>query len=58
MPAPGSTMGILADLVDGRLTGDPDTAVSDVTHDSRQVAARLPLRGDQGIPLRRARLRQ
>ena len=37
MPAPGSTMGVLADLVDGRLTGDPNTAVSDVTHDSRQV---------------------
>jgi UDP-N-acetylmuramoyl-L-alanyl-D-glutamate--2,6-diaminopimelate ligase len=37
MPAPGSTIGVLADLVDGRLTGDPDTAVSDVTHDSRQV---------------------
>jgi UDP-N-acetylmuramoyl-L-alanyl-D-glutamate--2,6-diaminopimelate ligase len=31
-------MGVLAGLVDGRLTGDPDTAVSDVTHDSRQVA--------------------
>ncbi len=25
MPRPGSTMGVLADLVDGRLTGDPDT---------------------------------
>lgn len=37
MPAPGSTMGVLADLVDGLLTGDPDTAVADVTHDSRQV---------------------
>ena len=37
MPAPGSTMGVLADLVDGDLTGAPDTAVSDVTHDSRQV---------------------
>jgi UDP-N-acetylmuramoyl-L-alanyl-D-glutamate--2,6-diaminopimelate ligase len=30
-------MGALADLADGRLTGDPDVAVSDVTHDSRQV---------------------
>src|SRR5687767_9432871 len=38
MPRPGSTMGELAGLVDGRLTGDPDTAVSDVTHDSGRVA--------------------
>ncbi len=30
-------MGALADLVDGQLTGDPDTTVSDVTHDSRRV---------------------
>jgi UDP-N-acetylmuramoyl-L-alanyl-D-glutamate--2,6-diaminopimelate ligase len=37
MPASGSTMGALADLAEGRLTGDPNTAVSDVTHDSRQV---------------------
>jgi UDP-N-acetylmuramoyl-L-alanyl-D-glutamate--2,6-diaminopimelate ligase len=37
MPAPGSTMGALAAVADGRLTGDPGTAVSDVTHDSRQV---------------------
>jgi UDP-N-acetylmuramoyl-L-alanyl-D-glutamate--2,6-diaminopimelate ligase len=37
MPTPGSTMGVLANLVDGQLTGDPDTTVSDVTHDSRQV---------------------
>ena len=38
MPRPGSTMGVLAGLVDGRLVGDPDTVVSDVTHDSREVA--------------------
>jgi UDP-N-acetylmuramoyl-L-alanyl-D-glutamate--2,6-diaminopimelate ligase len=38
MPRPGSTMGVLTGLVDGRLMGDPDTAVLDVTHDSRQVA--------------------
>ena len=38
MPRPGKTMGVLAGLVDGRLTGDPDIVVSDVTHDSRQVA--------------------
>ena len=38
MPRPGSRMGVLAGLVDGRLTGDPDTVVLDVTHDSRQVA--------------------
>ncbi len=30
-------MGLLADLVDGRLTGDPDTAVADATIDSRTV---------------------
>ena len=37
MPAPGSKMGVLADLVDGRLTGDPETVVADVTNDSRRV---------------------
>ena len=37
MPSPGSTMKVLSDLVDGRLSGDPDARVIDVTHDSRQV---------------------
>ncbi|MGH8928127.1 MAG: UDP-N-acetylmuramoyl-L-alanyl-D-glutamate--2,6-diaminopimelate ligase [Acidimicrobiia bacterium] len=37
MPAPGSTMGVLADLVDGELSGSGQVRVADVSHDSREV---------------------
>lgn len=37
MASRSSTMGHLAGVAGGRLVGDPDVAVRDVTHDSRQV---------------------
>lgn len=37
MPAAGKPMALLADVLDARLTGNPDTAVVDATLDSRTV---------------------
>ncbi len=37
MPARGSTLADLAERVGGKVSGDPDILVTDVTHDSRQA---------------------
>jgi UDP-N-acetylmuramoyl-L-alanyl-D-glutamate--2,6-diaminopimelate ligase len=37
MPLPGSTVGDVSALVGGRLIGDPDVRLDDVTHDSRMA---------------------